>query len=50
MLFDATLDRAAAMALLDLMMHRRRLKGTHGELSRLVDVRLDDMVDESLRR
>ena len=32
-LFDASQDRATAIAMLELMMRRRRLKGLHGELS-----------------
>ncbi len=32
-LFDASQDRATAIAILELMMRRRRLKGLHGELS-----------------
>ena len=33
MLYDATFDPAASTALLELMVHRRRLKGSHGELA-----------------
>ncbi len=48
-LFDATLDRAAATALLDLMMHRRRHKGTHGELTGWSTPDLDDIVAASFQ-
>jgi maltose alpha-D-glucosyltransferase/alpha-amylase len=44
-LFDASLDRAAAAALVDLMAHRRRFKGSRGELIGWSTPTLDDLVD-----
>jgi maltose alpha-D-glucosyltransferase/alpha-amylase len=47
-LFDASLDRAAALALLNLMAHRRRFKGSHGELVGWSTPTLDDLVEGSV--
>jgi maltose alpha-D-glucosyltransferase / alpha-amylase len=44
-LFDAALDRAAAAALLDLMVHRRRYKGSRGELVGWSTPTLDDLME-----
>ncbi len=46
-LYDATLDRAAARALLDLMLQRRRFKGKLGELTGWSTPELDDLVAAS---
>jgi maltose alpha-D-glucosyltransferase/alpha-amylase len=47
-LFDASLDRAAAAALVDLMAHRRRYKGSHGELVGWSTPALDDLVEGTI--
>ncbi len=47
LLCDATLDRGTIRALLELMMHRRRLKSLHGELTGWSTPDLDDIVTSS---
>jgi maltose alpha-D-glucosyltransferase/alpha-amylase len=47
MLYDATLDRTTIVALLEIMMHRRKLKGLHGELTGWSTADLDDLVEAS---
>ncbi|MEX0679065.1 MAG: maltose alpha-D-glucosyltransferase [Pirellulales bacterium] len=47
-LFDASLDRAAALALVDVMAHRRRSKGSHGDLVGWSTPTLDDLVEASM--
>jgi maltose alpha-D-glucosyltransferase/alpha-amylase len=47
-LFDASLDRAAALAFLDLMAHRRRFKGTQGDLVGWSTPALDDLVEGAM--
>jgi maltose alpha-D-glucosyltransferase/alpha-amylase len=47
LLFDASLDRATARALLDLMRHRRRYRGSKGELTGWSTPELDDIVSSN---
>ncbi len=48
LLFDATLDRATAQRLLELMIHRRHFKGLKGELTGWSTPELDDLVEPPL--
>jgi len=45
LLYDAALDRTAATELLDLMVHKRRFKGSRGELTGWSDSDLDAIVN-----
>jgi maltose alpha-D-glucosyltransferase/alpha-amylase len=47
LLYDATLDRATVGTLLEIMMHRRKHKGLHGELTGWSTADLDDLVAAS---
>ncbi|MCH8922538.1 MAG: maltose alpha-D-glucosyltransferase [Planctomycetes bacterium] len=47
-LFDASKARAAALALLDVMAHRRRLKGSQGDLVGWSTPTLDELVENSM--
>ncbi|REK19504.1 MAG: maltose alpha-D-glucosyltransferase [Planctomycetota bacterium] len=47
-LFDASHDRSAAAALVELMVRRRRYKGTHGDLVGWSTPHLEDLIAESL--
>ncbi len=48
LLYDATLDRAAVKALLELMIHRKRLRTGKGELAGWSNPGLDDLVEASI--
>jgi maltose alpha-D-glucosyltransferase/alpha-amylase len=48
LLFDASRDRTAAMALVELMLHRRRHKGAHGDLVGWSTPQLDDELGDSI--
>jgi maltose alpha-D-glucosyltransferase/alpha-amylase len=48
LLYDATLDRVAVRALLELMIHRKRFRTTKGELAGWSNPELDDLVEETL--
>jgi maltose alpha-D-glucosyltransferase / alpha-amylase len=47
-LFDASNDRAAALALLDVMTNRKRFKGSQGDLVGWSTPTLDDLVETSM--